>query len=41
MIFDLELSEEDVENLETGGFFIIYLSDGIKVVIVKEEESTI
>ena len=41
MIFDLELSEEDVENLEAGGFFIIYLPDGIKIVIVKDEESTI
>lgn len=37
MIFDLELSDEDVERLEKGGFFVIYLEDGIKITITKEE----
>lgn len=37
MIFDLELSDEDVERLDDGGFFIIYLEDGIKITITKEK----
>lgn len=36
MILEIELSDEDLSNLEKGGFFIMYLVDGVKVTITKD-----
>lgn len=36
MILDVKLSEEEVSNLEKGGFFIVYLFDDVKVTISKD-----
>lgn len=41
MILDVELSEEDISNLKKGGFFILYLFDGIKVTINKDKTHNI
>lgn len=36
MILDIELTDEEISNLEKGGFFILYLFDGVKITITKD-----
>lgn len=36
MMLDVELTDEEIFNLEKGGFFILYLFDGIKITITKD-----
>lgn len=36
MMLDIELSVEEVENLNNGGFLVLVLEDGIRVTITKD-----
>lgn len=36
MTIDVELSAEEISNLEKGGFFVVYLFNDIKITITKD-----
>lgn len=39
MTLEVDLTEKDVEVLERGGFFTLILPSGIKVVVIKDDDS--
>ena len=37
MIIDVILEDEDMQILESKGFFVAYLPNGIKIVVMKDD----
>lgn len=37
MIIDVEFDDKDICTLENGGFFVAYLPNGIKIVVMKDD----
>lgn len=40
MILDIELTEEEMSNINNGGFYVLILHDGVKVIVTKDQTKT-
>ena len=40
MILDIELTEEEMSNIDNGGFYVLILYDGVKVIVTKDQTKT-
>lgn len=36
MILDVELTDEEMCNIDNGGFYIAILHDGVKIIVTKD-----
>lgn len=36
MILDIELTDEEMCNIDNGGFYVVILHDGVKIIVTKD-----